>query len=58
MENGERRTNYEQQQHAAAQIFPYTPHFFAKASLMENNSTGWGQCTTFFLLSKDSQNQA
>tara|TARA_R100000234_G_scaffold19051_1_gene10676 strand:+ start:248 stop:577 length:330 start_codon:yes stop_codon:yes gene_type:complete len=54
MEKGEQTTNNDSCLGDSAQIFPYTPHFFAKASLMENNSPGWGQCTTLSLSSKES----
>ena len=52
MENGERRTNYEQPQLSAAQIFLYTPHFFAKASLMEIHvqHAAWGTVRDFYPL--------
>jgi hypothetical protein len=54
MENGERRTNYEQLQLPgdSAQIFLYIPHFLAKASLMENNCSCLGQCVTIIFFER------
>jgi hypothetical protein len=58
MEKGEQTTNNGSCLGDSAQIFPYTPYFFAKASLMENSYPGWGQCITFTLSYGTSQNQA
>jgi hypothetical protein len=42
MEKGEQTTNNGSYLGDSTQIFSYTPYFFAKASLMENNGSCLG----------------
>ena len=50
MEKGEQTTNNGSCLLDSAKIFPDRPYCFAKASLMENNSPGWGTVRDFYPL--------